>query len=152
MSYKERKFCKVCLKDTLHEDGQCVPCLQTKHTELPISIDTHYTSPTGSIRKNSGKPEMSQLDPRFIIDLADLITKSAAKYGKFNYTKGQNYSVAFDSCMRHLLKFQQGQDFDDESSSSHILHAAANLMILYCSFLRHKELDDRCEEFKNKSN
>lgn len=105
-------------------------------------------SPTGSLRYNEGKPEVSQLDPKFILDLADLITQSAKKYGKYNYAKGQNYSTPFDSCMRHLLEFQQSVDFDNESSKSHILHAAANLMILYGSFIRHKELDDRAEEFK----
>ena len=139
MTYKEKKFCTSCLKDTLHDDGVCIT----------HNIESN-TSPTGSLRFNKGKPEVSQLDPAFLLDLADLITKSAQKYGKFNYAKGQNYSTPFDSCMRHLLKFQQGQDFDKESGQSHILHAAANLMILYGSFLRHKELDDRCEDFNEK--
>lgn len=107
-----------------------------------------HISPTGSLRYNDGKPEVSQLDPKFILDLADLITQSAKKYGKYNYSKGQEFSTPFDSLMRHALKFQMGQDYDNESGKSHLLHMAANIMILYGSFLRHKKLDDRNEEFK----
>lgn len=101
-------------------------------------------SSTGSRRINKGKPEISQLDPRFLIDLADLITKSAAKYGKFNYALGQEYHTPYDSLMRHANKFWQGEDFDDESGLHHVLHMAANCMILYSSIKKDKkELDTR---------
>jgi hypothetical protein len=110
-----------------------------------------HLSPTGSKRFNEGKPEVSQLDPKFILDLADLMTVSAKKYGKFNWAHGQYYSTPYDSCMRHLLKFQLGQDIDEESGKSHLIHAAANLMILYCSQLRKPELDDRSEQLRDKN-
>lgn len=104
------------------------------------------TSPTGSLRYNEGKPEVSQLDPSFILDLADLITKSAEKYGRGNYAKGQMFSTPFDSCMRHLLKFQSGEELDSESLKSHLLHAAANVMILYNSWKKdNPELDNRID-------
>ena len=103
-----------------------------------------HKSKTGSMRYNEGKPEVSQLDPRFIMDLADLMTVSAKKYGKFNWAKGQEYHTPFDSCMRHLFKFMSGENLDPESGKSHLMHAAANLMILYTSQkLENKELDTR---------
>ena len=109
-----------------------------------VSDDEINISSTGSKRINNGKPEMSQLDPRFLIDLADLITKSAAKYGKFNYALGQEYHTPYDSLMRHANKFWQGEDFDDESKLHHVLHMAANCMILYSSILKeNEELDTR---------
>lgn len=101
-------------------------------------------SKTGSKRFNEGKPEISQLDPRFLIDLADLITKSAAKYGKYNYALGQEYHTPFDSLMRHAMKFWQGEDMDPESGLHHVLHMAANCMILYSSIKKSdEELDTR---------
>ena len=103
-------------------------------------------SSKGSIRYNKGKPEMSQLSPEFLLDLADVMTQGEGKYPKYNWTKGSNYSTAFDSCMRHLLKFQNGENMDDETGKSHILHAACNLMFLYHSFKHHKDLDDRPKE------
>jgi hypothetical protein len=111
--------------------------------DLLIEDEVNISS-TGSKRINKGKPEMSQLDPRFLMDLADLITKSAAKYGKFNYALGQEYHTPYDSLMRHAHKFWQGEDLDDESGLHHVLHMAANCMILYSSIKKEKkELDTR---------
>jgi hypothetical protein len=101
-------------------------------------------SPTGSLRFNSNKPEIGQLDPRFILDLADLITKSAKKYGKFNYALGQEFHTPYDSLLRHAMKFWSGEDLDDESKLHHVLHMAANCMILYSSILSgNVQLDTR---------
>ena len=101
-------------------------------------------SSTGSLRFNSGKPELSQLDPRFLIDLAELMTKSAKKYGKYNWCLGQEFHTPYDSAQRHLLKFMSGENVDDESGLNHLIHAAANLMIMYTSQkLNNKDLDTR---------
>lgn len=101
-------------------------------------------SSTGSMRFNEGKPEVSQLDPRFILALADLMTVSAKKYGRYNWSLGQEFHTPFDSCQRHLLKFMAGEDVDEESGKSHLLHAAANIMILWTSQkLGRKDLDTR---------
>lgn len=107
-----------------------------------------HVSPTGSLRKNEGKPEVSQLDPNFIIALANVMTISSKKYGKYNWAQGQEYHTPFDSCMRHLLKFMSGEDNDLESGQSHLLHAAANIMILWTSYqLNNKSLDTRYKNF-----
>lgn len=107
------------------------------------------TSETGSLRYNEGKPEMSQLSEDFLLDLADLLTRSAKKYGKYNWRLGQNFSTTYDSCQRHLMKFMKGEDLDDESELNHLLHAAANLMIMYESYLYNPELDDRFKRKKD---
>lgn len=109
-------------------------------------------SKTGSKRYNEGKPEVSQLDPNFIVELAGLMTASAKKYGKYNWALGQDYMTPYDSAMRHLLKFAAGEDLDVESGKSHILHAAANMMIIYTSMKNNdKDLDNRCEHFNSKN-
>ena len=101
-------------------------------------------SSTGSLRYNEGKPEMSQLDPNFIMELADLLTVSAKKYGKYNWALGQKYSTVLDSLDRHIHKFKIGEDLDTESKRSHLIHAAANIMILWNSWKKESdELDDR---------
>ena len=108
-----------------------------------------HKSKTGSLRYNQGKPEMSQLDPEFLLELADMMTEAAKKYGKHNWKLGQAYSTPYDSCMRHLLAFMSGEDMDKESGKSHILHSVANLMILWYTW-KHcdQELDDRYKEEK----
>jgi hypothetical protein len=106
--------------------------------------DKDHVSPTGSLRRNNGKPEISQLDPDFILDLADLMTVSAKKYGKFNWALGQFFCTVLDSMGRHFFKLLRGEDIDEESGKHHVLHIAANCMIIYRSFKKDKQLlDDR---------
>jgi hypothetical protein len=46
--------------------------------------------------------------------------------------------------MRHLLKFMGGEELDSESKMSHLIHATANLMILWTSVQKDmEELDTR---------
>jgi hypothetical protein len=112
-----------------------------------------HRSETGSLRANTGKPEITQLDPRFITHLAHLITVSAVKYEKFNYALGQDYLTPCDSLLRHLMLFMQGEDVDKESGFHHALHIGANAMILYSSILRNADpevdLDNRFKGFNN---
>lgn len=100
-------------------------------------------SKTGSLRYNSGKPEVTQLDPRFILALADHFTQSSKKYGLFNYALGQEYRTPADSLARHLLRFLSGEDLDEDGKCN-ILGIAANAMILWTSKqLKNKKLDNR---------
>lgn len=113
-------------------------------TKREIELAEDHKSPTGSLRKSKGKPEMSQLDPRFLMALSDLMTKSSEKYGKYNWALGQEYHTPFDSAQRHLLKFMSGEDVDDESGLCHLIHAAANIMILWTSHqMKEEKLDTR---------
>ena len=100
-------------------------------------------SKTGSLRYNSGKPEVSQLDPTFILALADHFTKSAAKYGRHNYALGQDYCTPIDSLSRHLFRFLAGED-KDEDGRCNIMGIAANAMILWAAKRKNDpELDNR---------
>jgi hypothetical protein len=108
-------------------------------------------STTGALRYNSDKPQLSQIDPLFLIGLSDLMTISAKKYSKWNYAKGQNLTTVCDSMSRHLLSFLNGENDDKESGKSHLLHIAANCIIAYSTTERHlekhPELDDRINKF-----
>lgn len=106
-----------------------------------------HVSPTGSLRYNAGKSEMCHIAPEFLMEFADLMTVSAKKYSKYNYAKGQELSTALDSLDRHLLAFKNSENVDPESGKSHLVHIAANAMILWCTVKyhleQHPELDDR---------
>jgi len=102
---------------------------------------------TGSLRYNNDKPGCHHIAPGFIIALADLMTESAKKYSRWNYAKGQPYTVPYDSIMRHIHSFMNGEDNDIESGRSHLLHIAANAMIMWVTqeyqIDTYPELDDR---------
>jgi len=98
-------------------------------------------------RYNAGKPRISLVEPDFIRGTAEVLTFGAKKYGANNWKKGLPVSEIYDSLMRHLLAFRNGENIDDESKLMHLDHCAVNLM-----FIRHfqgTKWDDRI--LKNQS-
>jgi hypothetical protein len=85
------------------------------------------------IKHDTGKPMMSLIEPSFIRGLADVLTFGANKYEKNNWkladsTEGQDRIK--DAMLRHIYKYLDGQEFDDETGFSHLYHAAFGLMAL----------------------
>lgn len=107
---------------------------------------SEYKSATGAVREQLNKPEMSQLDPRFIMEMAELLTQmdKAGKYDKYNWTKGMEFTRTLDSLDRHLHDVKIGRDYDVESKKKSIIHVAVNAMFLYNSMmLDNPNFDDR---------
>lgn len=84
-----------------------------------------------SKRYNSGKIQLKEIDPSFILGIGEVLTKSTEKYDPFNWTLPTDFSTPYESLMRHLLAFQKGEDFDKESNLHHLLHVATNVMFMY---------------------
>ena len=85
------------------------------------------------IKHDTGKPMMSLVEPSFIRGLADVLTFGANKYEKNNWkladsVEGQDRIK--DAMLRHIYKYLDGQEFDDETGFSHLYHAAFGLMAL----------------------
>lgn len=96
-----------------------------------------------SARHNQGKVQVREVDPAFIIGLGEVLTASRQKYDEGNWQKPTNYSTPYESAMRHLMKFWSGEEFDEETSKHHLLHAATNLMFLYYHTRSGVGTDDR---------
>lgn len=68
----------------------------------------------------------------------------ALLYGRSNFRHaGVRASVYFDACQRHLIKWFEGEDADEDSGLSHLAHALACLAILVDAQAAHKLTDDR---------
>lgn len=106
-------------------------------------IGATQQSSTGSLRYNSGKPQLNEISPKFLLEMGAVLEKSRQKYPRGNWEKGNNYSVPYDSMMRHLLAWQSGESIDKESGLSHLAHAALNLMMLHYYESNYPEFDDR---------
>ena len=65
------------------------------------------------------------------------------KYAKDNWRKGMAWSRAFNSAMRHLTTWWEGEDNDPESGLSHLAHAAWNVITLLAYLKLHPNKDDR---------
>lgn len=102
-------------------------------------------SETGSLRYNTGKPQMSNIPPEFLLEMAKVMTMGAEKYGKNNWKLGNKMSVPYDSLKRHLYSFVMGETIDDESKCHHLAHLAVNAMFMWYYEKNFSELDDRDE-------
>lgn len=95
-----------------------------------------------SKRYNSGKIQTREIDPAFILGIGEVLTKSRAKYAQFNWAKPTKLSTPMESLERHLLAFKAGENFDKETQSHHLLHAATNIMFMYYHIVNNPEYSD----------
>ncbi len=98
-----------------------------------------------AVHKDSGKPQMSLLDPLFLNACATVLTQATVggKYAPHNWRNGIEVSRLLNSCLRHINEFADCRDIDPESGQPHIAHAACNLMFILRMLKDRPELDDR---------
>lgn len=80
----------------------------------------------GAARKNAGKPKLSMVMRGAAEGIARVAEFGANKYSRDNYRKGFPDSSIFDSMMRHILAYTNGEEFDAESGLCHLDHIAWN--------------------------
>jgi len=67
----------------------------------------------------------------------------AKKYARGNWLKGMEISRAAASLIRHLMKFLNGENNDNETGLPHVDHIVCCAKILSQSYHIRKNLDDR---------
>lgn len=96
-----------------------------------------------AVRFDTDKDLWSLLPWLALREVAYIFTLGAKKYSDRNWEKGFNYSRVFNSLMRHLTAWWNGEDNDPESSRSHLAHAACNVLFLLHFTLTNTGTDDR---------
>lgn len=98
-----------------------------------------------AMRFNEGKPELSYLLTfgDALREFAKVCAYGAAKYERANYTKGAPLSQSMDCLLRHLLKWNEGEDRDPESGQLHLAHVVWNALRLCQEAIVRPDLDDR---------
>ena len=87
-------------------------------------------------KDDSQKPDLSLVPMVLLIAAARAFEFGAKKYGRHNFHKGMQTSRIVAACLRHITAYNEGEDLDPESGTSHLGHAAACLaMILKCEEL-----------------
>jgi len=121
--------------------------------KLRVGDAIEKTPPTtegGALRYNEGKPQFSHLSPDFILEMMKSMTAANEKYGYLNYAKKMDVRTASDSLMRHFLKFQQGDNIDEELGTHHLALVAVNAMIMYQNLMDFgDEVDNRYSKAKD---
>lgn len=97
---------------------------------------------------DSDKERFDLVPAEALIDLARIYTMGAVKYEDRNWEKGIKWGRIFAAIMRHLWKFWNGEEIDQESGLPHVSHAAWGCFTLHHYMKHRREYDDRPPEVK----
>lgn len=84
----------------------------------------------GGKKYDEGKPRVSLIMSKAILEVAKVGTMGAQKYGDYNYRQGMKWSRLADAGLRHFIAYLSGERIDKESGLSHLAHTAWNLLAL----------------------
>lgn len=94
-------------------------------------------------RSDKGKIRYSLLPWDVVRELVKVYEFGCGKYDKDNWKKGMSWSRVYDSLMRHLQSFWEGEELDPESGLHHLSHVIWNAVTLLW-YVSHKTgIDDR---------
>lgn len=102
----------------------------------------------GGLKFDNGKPRMSLLSSKFLLGMGQVMEFGQRKYDQNNWRKGIEVSRLLDAANRHVLKWTEGDEQDDESGHSHLFHAAVGLMMAWETARNRPSFDDRFMESK----
>jgi len=100
----------------------------------------------GGLRKNGGKLRTDLIPMSSLRSLSRVLGKGAEKYDDNNWRRGMKWSTVQGCLFRHLMKWIDGEDIDDESGLNHMDHVMANVAFLVEYIERYPEGDDRFKE------
>ena len=78
-----------------------------------------------------GKVDYSLLPPDVLLEIAKVLTMGAEKYGANTWRNPDSPDYHTAAAMRHFEAWRRGEDLDEESGRSHLVHAITNLIFLY---------------------
>ena len=101
---------------------------------------------------STGKPQVQDIDPLFILAMGDVLTQGLTKYpndedGMPNWWKGGDTRDFVGSIMRHAAKLASGEETDDESRQHHAAHIAVDAMFMWSWLKRGVGRDTRLKTF-----
>jgi hypothetical protein len=82
------------------------------------------TTDTAALRSDGGKERVDMIPVSALMALARVYEFGATKYEANNWRRGQSYTRCYAALLRHLYRWAMGQDNDEESGHSHLLHVA----------------------------
>lgn len=95
------------------------------------------------LKYDNGKAPMELLDYAAMKEIAEVFGFGAAKYGRYNYKAGIDYSRIIGAAYRHLGAFNSGENIDPESGKSHLAHLGCCVFMLLEYIKNNPERDDR---------
>ena len=98
----------------------------------------------GSLKYDSDKPAMQYVPGEAMEAMGQAFSYGARKYSPNNYKEtGLEISRCIGAALRHIYKFNDGIDSDQESGLNHLGHAMAAIAMAIYMQKNHPEKDDR---------
>lgn len=149
-----------------HEFRSCVSCgYQLGLTENKVCEDCQFNpkdEPFGGFIQftvgeqqyvDSKNPKYAQGIRKFTMcvvpacvlgEVGVAMLEGAYKYGAYNYRQTKiDASTYYDSTMRHVMSWWEGEDMDPDSGLHHITKAITSLVVLRDSMINDMIIDDR---------
>lgn len=114
-----------------------------------MSEEVRTVSSTGGA-KGTKAERFDLIPPEALAELARIYEMGSRKYKDHNYRLGYDWSKSYASLQRHANQWWSGEDTDEESGLSHIMHAAWHCFALYMFLLEHPEFDDRLSTIRKR--
>ena len=92
---------------------------------------------------DKGKAQLDLLSTIWLMGVGQVLTFGAKKYESHNWRKGISRSRLMAACLRHLLAYNNGEDYDPETGLLHLYHASCCLMFASELHETMPETDDR---------
>jgi Domain of unknown function (DUF5664)/Domain of unknown function (DUF4406) len=116
---------------------------------VPVNMPEYYIGEVRVVNNVTGgekgrKPEQYSLLPwEQLAEVARLYARGAEKYERYNWTKGYDWSLSFDSLIRHATQWWNGDQIDAETQCDHMASVIFHALALIYFSKHHAELDDR---------
>lgn len=97
----------------------------------------------GGLRADKGKTEFHLIPVDGLAELGRVYSFGAKKYAPRNWERGMLWSRCYNSLLRHLYAYWNGERNDQETGLHHMAHVAWNAVALLVYSLRGIGIDDR---------
>lgn len=95
------------------------------------------------IKHDKNKAKLHLIPLEALEMMSEAMEYGVKKYSKRNYEAGIEYTRLADAALRHIYKWLQKKDLDEESGLNHVGHALSNLAMLAYMIKNKHEMDDR---------
>lgn len=98
-----------------------------------------------ALRYNKGKPQLSLvIEARYALEgAAEVLEFGMGKYDRSNWKNSFPKEQLIDSLMRHLCKFMDGEELDDETGLPHVDHLLCNAIFLSYHYNGRKDSENK---------
>lgn len=112
--------------------------------------EVRVTDPKTGGEKGSKLARFDLVPPEASWALAEHYGKGCAKYADRNWEKGYKWGLSVAALERHLNQWKQGESYDKETGSHHLIACAWHCFALFVFEMRSLGTDDRsCTVTKN---